>query len=145
MGPQGQVRTVSWRSAHAALARLDVVVLSLEDLGGKEEKAVEWASRVKCLILTCGESGAWVFHQGVKSHVPALSIGVTVDPTGAGDAFAASFLVKMAEGFEPLKAALFASVVAAFVVRGTGLDGIPRADQVNEVWQDLCSEGRLNG
>jgi sugar/nucleoside kinase (ribokinase family) len=48
-----------------------------------------------------------------------------VDPTGAGDVFAAAFLVAYAEQRDPVAAARFANVTASFSIEGRGITSIP--------------------
>ena len=62
---------------------------------------------------------------------PAFKVG-EVDPTGAGDAFAAAFLIELKRSDAPVESALFASCAASFVVEAPGADGIPTPDQVAE-------------
>lgn len=133
-GSGGCVEAAPWTWADKALARLDALILSRDDLAGDEAMATRWAAIVPCLVLTCGEAGAWVYRKGERQHVPALPIRGLVDPTGAGDAFAAAFLVKWAEGVEPIVAARFAALVASFVVEKKGLAGIPTLPQVEAAW-----------
>jgi sugar/nucleoside kinase (ribokinase family) len=57
---------------------------------------------------------------------------VEVDPTGAGDVFAAAFLVRLQETEDPVQAARFANAVASFCVEGPGVAGIPTREQVEE-------------
>lgn len=134
-GPrQGQVRPAPWSWADQALSRLDALVVSQDDLVGDETLPTRWAAMVTCLVLTAGQEGAWVYYQGEKQHVAALSPMKVVDPTGAGDAFAAAFLVKWAEGADPFQAARFASRVASLVVAEKGLGGVPTLAQVEKGW-----------
>ena len=46
------------------------------------------------------------------------------EPTGAGDVFAATFLLALQEEKEPLEAAQFAACAASFVVEGPGVTGV---------------------
>ncbi|HKS69680.1 MAG TPA: PfkB family carbohydrate kinase, partial [Ktedonobacterales bacterium] len=48
-----------------------------------------------------------------------------MDPTGAGDVFAAALLAALAEGRSPATAMDFANRVAALSVEGEGLAGVP--------------------
>lgn len=59
-----------------------------------------------CHILTA-DDGAW--------QVPAYPAEV-VDPTGAGDAFCGGFLVGLHETGDPVRAAIFGTVSASFVI-----------------------------
>jgi len=76
-----------------------------------------------------------VYHQGQVRHFPTRPAH-EVDPTGAGDVFAAAFLIRLREtaqsptGEDPWEAARFANVVASFSVEGPGVSAIPRREQV---------------
>jgi sugar/nucleoside kinase (ribokinase family) len=131
-GPGVPVQPCPWSAAEEILPWLDGLFLSRDDLGGDEALASLWAAKVRCLVLTDGERGAWLYYGGRVEHVPARPAPV-VDPTGAGDAFAAAFLVRWAEGDAPLRAAHFASWVASLVVTGDGVGGIPTAQEL-EGW-----------
>lgn len=58
----------------------------------------------------------------VKADVPTPPVARLLDTTGAGDAFAAGFLLALARGAEPVDAALAGHRIAAHVVRGRGAD-----------------------
>ena len=53
-----------------------------------------------------------------------------VDPTGAGDVFAAAFLVRYQETGDPLEAAAFAACAASCVVEGVGATTLGDRDEV---------------
>jgi len=47
-----------------------------------------------------------------------------VDPTGAGDVFAAAFLVRYHEAADPVEAAVFAACAASCAVEGVGTSSL---------------------
>jgi sugar/nucleoside kinase (ribokinase family) len=53
-----------------------------------------------------------------------------VDPTGAGDVFAAAFLVRYHESGNPLEAAAFAACAASCVVEGVGASTLGDREEV---------------
>jgi sugar/nucleoside kinase (ribokinase family) len=53
-----------------------------------------------------------------------------VDPTGAGDIFAAAFFFRLHATRDPWEAARFATNLAALSVARVGLEGIPTAEEV---------------
>jgi sugar/nucleoside kinase (ribokinase family) len=55
------------------------------------------------VVVTHGSRGAWVFHDGHLSEIPARA--VDRDPTGAGDSFAAAYAASRAAGYRPTAAA----------------------------------------
>jgi sugar/nucleoside kinase (ribokinase family) len=116
-----------WRSEEV-FAALDAVFLSEEDLGIEPDAAAgvleTWARQVRILTVTLGERGARIAVEGRWHHVGAVP-AQEVDATGAGDAFAAGFLIRYHETADVQEAARFAAAVASFVVEAPGLDGVP--------------------
>ncbi|MGH2491735.1 MAG: PfkB family carbohydrate kinase, partial [Candidatus Limnocylindria bacterium] len=47
-----------------------------------------------------------------------------VDPTGAGDAFAAGLAIALADGRPPDDCARYANAVASFAVEGVGMESL---------------------
>ena len=132
---QGRVRPAPL-SARAAdlLAACSALVLSGDDLTGPdatpdaiaqaEQTVGEWAARARCLVVTRGREGADLWHGGRPVLFPAFPAR-EVDPTGAGDVFAMTFLCALAAGAKAETAMREASQVAALSVEGTGMAAIP--------------------
>jgi 1D-myo-inositol 3-kinase len=127
----GRVSVAPWEAAPAALAAADAVVLSLEDLGGDRALLADYRRWARLLVLTVGRDGAIVYHQGQERRLPAYLVQ-EVDPTGAGDVFAAAFFIRLVESGDPMEAARFANCAASFVVEGPGPSTIPWRAQVEE-------------
>ena len=66
-------------------------------------------------IVTLGSRGAIVYAGGRETHVPARPL--PRDPTGAGDAFAAAYLVARAAGHTPLVATRRATTIVGAALR----------------------------
>jgi sugar/nucleoside kinase (ribokinase family) len=114
------------------LPHVDAAVVSGDDVA--EDRLIElWAGLAPALIVTMGARGARLNFEGRWRHIAPFPTR-EVDPTGAGDVFAAAFLIRYAETSEPLESARFASCVASFSVEAEGVGGIPTRAQV---------EGRL--
>jgi sugar/nucleoside kinase (ribokinase family) len=120
----GFVVSDEWHDARAALARVDFVSMSEEDHVAPEELAEEFAGRA--FAVTKGASGCRVYSGGGADvfDFPAFP-AMEVDPTGAGDVFAAAFLVALREKRPVPLAARFATAAASFVVEGPGVSAIP--------------------
>jgi sugar/nucleoside kinase (ribokinase family) len=113
------------------------LILSEEDLGDDREALANYIASVPVVVLTTGWRGATLYQGGQGSAIPPRPAR-EVDPTGAGDVFAAAFLIRWQETGDPLAAARFANVAASFSVEGPGLTAIPTRAQV-ETW--LATEG----
>lgn len=129
----GHVTPARWENAGPMLRRADAVILGPEDVGGDEAYIAELAGQTHLLVVTDGRHGCTVYRKGEAQRIfprPARE----VDPTGAGDIFAAAFIVRLAETGDPLVAARFANVVASMSVEEVGMEAIPYRWQV-ERWQ----------
>jgi hypothetical protein len=127
----GTVTAKPWQEAEQILPRVDVLVLSEEDVGQDEALIRRYASLVRIAVVTRGCGGATVFCCGVGRSFPAFR-AQEVDPTGAGDVFAAAFLVRLRETGDAYAAAAFANCTASFAVEGSGTTTIPTRQQVEE-------------
>lgn len=113
------------------LAGADVVILSDADIAGFEAALTEIAAVVDVLVMTQGASGAVVFQGGQQLHFPAFPVK-EVDATGAGDVFAAAFLIHYSETRDIALSAAFAHCAASFVVEGVGVRNLPGPDLLLE-------------
>ncbi len=138
-GEDHRVHTLPHARVAARLVDLDVVILSEEDVsagfspGHETPDAVVdlYRARIPIVVLTRGARGATIYAGRGTLHVPACPAR-EVDPTGAGDVFAAAFLIRYAAQKDLLGAARFASATAALAVEGAGPSAIPTAAQVEE-------------
>jgi sugar/nucleoside kinase (ribokinase family) len=119
-----RVHFTPWEEAESWLSLLAAAFLSEEDIQGEGALAEQYAARCPLLVLTQGARGATLYRQGQACPVAPFPVQ-EVEPTGAGDVFAAAFLVRYAEGASALEAARFASATAALSVRGEGPWAIP--------------------
>lgn len=128
--PQGWLRR--WTDDHRVYARdwpdaahylplADVVIVSEEDLLDAA-MLPRYRQLAKLLIMTENVRGCTVFAGDQARQIPAPQV-TQVEPTGAGDIFAAAFLTRYAaNGRNPWQAAEFANLVAAQSVTQVGLD-----------------------
>jgi len=138
---QGHVGYGEWEDAESWLARADSVVLSDEDVRGDQSVVASYAAQTKLLVVTHGVVGCTVYQNGRSRHFDAQSVR-QVDPTGAGDIFAAAFFVALRHGNDPWRAAHFANCVAACSVTRSGLAAVPAPHEIARCRQGLlCEEG----
>lgn len=134
--PDGSVRHVPpdrWDAAEL-LKRTNALFLSDEDIpaapeGKRPAILDEWAAAVDVLAFTRGYSGADVAYRGEWRRIDAVPATPT-DLTGAGDVFAAAFLIRYAETSDPWVSARFAAAAASLVIEGEGVNGVPDRDAV---------------
>lgn len=128
-GADGIVHPTVWEPSDALLARADAVILSREDVGDDAARIDDYARRTRLLVLTAGWKGATIYYRGQVRAYPAPPVN-EVDPTGAGDIFAAAFLVALHETGDPYRAVQFANCVAAHSVERSGIASIPAEHEV---------------
>jgi sugar/nucleoside kinase (ribokinase family) len=106
----------------AELADRDAAIAALED-------------KVKLIVVTCGSEGAMAVEKGNRASVPIARLGTgVVDTTGAGDLFAAGFLVGQAQGRNLEDSLRIGSIAAAEVISHFGAR--PETD-LRELVRDL--------
>ena len=89
----------------------------------------KWLPSIRILVITEGASGSRVFWNGdIRRFQPPLVS--EIDPTGAGDIFAAAFFIRLNYTHNPWEAARFATHLAATSVTRPGLNGVPTPQEV---------------
>jgi sugar/nucleoside kinase (ribokinase family) len=119
---QGLVRTPTVGPLHTdehigdVLQHVEVLKLNDEEaatLVGSAEPERLHGLGVPEVLLTLGSLGAWVVTPDLVEHVPAVPVEGPVDPTGAGDSYSVTYLVRRAEGAAPVEAARAAAAAVA--------------------------------
>jgi sugar/nucleoside kinase (ribokinase family) len=82
-------------------------------LGGEPDVDALGSLGVPEIVVTLGSEGSLVFAEGRLERVPARPVGGEIDPTGAGDAFTAAYLVSRSSGYAPAAAARRATALVA--------------------------------
>lgn len=126
---EGRVRPAPWRGCREVLRRARALIISEEDITHRPVLEEAWARQVEVVVVTCGERGARVHWRGEVRSAPAFAAQV-VDPTGAGDVFAAAFLIHFWRAGDPWEAADFAQCAASFATEAQGTRGIPTQAQI---------------
>ncbi|UCH59208.1 MAG: hypothetical protein JSV61_13440 [Anaerolineales bacterium] len=136
--PQGWLRTVSekgrvdsgeWPESTFVLQKAGAAVISIEDVGGNEDKIEDLASSSRILAVTEAGEGSRVYWHGDVRRFRAPETKL-VDDTGAGDIFAAAFFVRLFVTRDPWEAARFATQLSAYSVSRSGLQSIPLAEEI---------------
>jgi hypothetical protein len=130
---EAEVHPVSpqdWNSG-PVLSQIRALFVSDEDVApdDADRAMAKWCETVETVAYTRGHNGADVCHLGEWRHIDAFP-AKAVDPTGAGDVFAAAFLVRLAATDDAWEATRFASCAASFVIEGPGVTAVPDMAQV---------------
>ena len=122
----GAVESRMWPSPKGVLSRLQALFVSGADVRGQEAAMMEWVQRVPVTAVTAGARGALLYVNGDRYEVPPRRAR-QVDATGAGDVFAATWLVRYRTSGDPWDAAEAATCAASLAVEADGWSGIPDA------------------
>lgn len=124
----GYVRFKRWFDAEA-LKQIDMVVFSEEDITAAPDMEQDFAGAVEHLFLTRAEHGGTHYHRGQPTDYSTPQVEL-VNPTGAGDIFAASLLAALYRLDGNMAAAIqVAAELAAISVTRFALEGAPTADE----------------
>jgi sugar/nucleoside kinase (ribokinase family) len=102
-------------------------ICELADEGDRDAAIAALQGKVPLIVVTCGADGALAVERGRRVSVPVARIGTgIVDTTGAGDLFAAGFLVGQARGRNLEDSLRMGAIAAAEVISHFGAR--PEAD-----------------
>jgi sugar/nucleoside kinase (ribokinase family) len=139
----GLVRPREWADPAADLLGVHGLVLSEQDTPDAARAARAWLSYVPIIALTRGWRGLFLHTREGVQDVPSLP-RPEVDPTGAGDVFAASFLLRYHETGDLLQSAAFGACAASCAVEGVGTSTLGDRAEVErrlEMRSRLIEEG----
>ncbi len=124
----GIVQKQSWTGA-PFWTGCRMLFVSDEDLENAEDQLAGWIDEVPIVVLTKERRGARVHEDGRWREIEAFPAR-EVEPTGAGDVFAAAFLVRYRETSDTAESARFASAAAACSVEGRGIEEVADRAQI---------------
>lgn len=128
---EGRVHPQRWEGAEKLLPAVDLLIVSEEDMEGEAASLRRYLHLPRISVVTQGAQGATLYYRGKMYHFPAPQAR-SVDPTGAGDIFAAAFLVRLADTGDPYIAARFAITAASLSIERPALSGIPARAEIEE-------------
>lgn len=129
----GRVRACDWSGKAAFLRRVNMLILSREDIDYDMARLAEFLEHVPMVMLSNYRNGSDIYFtrdaDTVHWHVPPRPAR-EVDPTGAGDMFATAFLIRYMETGRLWHSARFANITASMGVEGAGSTAIPSRERV---------------
>jgi len=128
-GADGLVHYREWQYASELLTRANAVVFSIEDVRGNEDLISDYARSTRILAVTEGYNGARIYWNSDVRRFNTPKVAV-MDPTGAGDIFAAVFFNRLQATGDPWQAGEQAVRLASFSVTRAGLAGIPTKKEI---------------
>ncbi len=125
VGPDGTVGHRRLDLDPASLAAVDAAVLGEDEARGDPTLVSRLAGAIPVVAFTHGARGCEIVVRGRTRRV-GIHPASEVDPTGAGDVFAAGFFLALCRGEDPLDAARLGAAAASIVVEGRGGEALPR-------------------
>lgn len=121
------------------LKSINIVVFSEEDIVESPQLETEFAGAVEHLFVTRAEKGGTYYHWGNPFHYTTPHVEL-VNPTGAGDVFAAALLASLPALNNDLHAAIHvAARLGAVAVTRNLLEGAPTPDEVQAALRDASA------
>jgi sugar/nucleoside kinase (ribokinase family) len=124
--PDGTVAPRPLAPDPAALRGVTAAFVGDDEAAGQPDLAALLAAALPIVAFTHGARGCEVVEGGRARRV-GVHPAREVDPTGAGDAFAAAFLLALARGDDPLAAARLGAAAGSIAVEGRGAEALRRA------------------
>lgn len=131
-GPRNIVKLRGWKESKETLPYVDILKCDEAEAEkltetGDLNKAVKIIQNFgpKIVLVTRGAKDLVLCHENKVERIPVIPSEKFVDPTGAGDAYSAGFIVEYLRTKNPRHSALFASCISSFVVEGIGTTTIP--------------------
>ncbi|HUS71012.1 MAG TPA: PfkB family carbohydrate kinase [Anaerolineae bacterium] len=132
---RGRVSPKEWSRASEFLPGVQALIVSEEDLRGPAGTLRTLLGLPRMAVVTGGRDGATLHYQGETIHCAPRQTQA-LDPTGAGDVFAAAFLVRLDETDDPYQAARFANVAASLSVERAGIESAPQRSHIESHLKD---------
>lgn len=134
----GLVAPAPLSHAETLLAHMRALILSRDDVQPQARVAFgQWSQIAPLVVETDGAEGAYLWQSGQQSELFVGYPAKEVDPTGAGDVFAAAFLCELHATGDAARAVDFANRVAACSVEAPGGEGIPTREMLAARWKTL--------
>ena len=119
-------------AAAAFLVPDGTFIFSEEDVKQPFELAEAQIRQGATVLVTLGRSGVRLFRPGLRAETIPGYPAISRDPTGAGDAFAAAFTIRLSETGDLIEACRFANAAGSLAVEGSGREAIPTRPRVEE-------------
>jgi len=127
--PDGSVAPRRLEPTPEALGAIGVAVLGEDEAAGQPGLPEALAAAVPLVAFTRGPRGCDLLRAGERTRHVGVHRTVEVDPTGAGDVFAAALLLALSRGDDPVEAARLGAAAASIVVEGRAGEMLSRVSE----------------
>jgi sugar/nucleoside kinase (ribokinase family) len=133
---KGLVSYKLWKPDSCFLENVDAAVFSIEDVAADEEIVSDFSQKLKIMAVTEGIDGARIYWRGDVRRIQAPAVSI-IDPTGAGDIFAAVFFIRLHQGCDPWEAGRQAVQLASLSVARQRLKSIPTKREIQTTMVEI--------
>ena len=130
----GSVAPLRFEPGAGALAGIEAAFVGDDEAAEQPDLVARLAAVVAVVAFTHGARGCEVIVRGGAARRVGVHPAREVEPTGAGDVFAAAFLLALTRGDAPEDAARLGAAAASIVIEGRGGEALPR---VGEAWDRI--------
>ena len=129
-GDDGIIEIISYMANNQFNKKWDLMVLSKEESANlSKELLLTWA---KIICITKSSDGANIFcDNGEEFKISAIEVPDVVDPTGAGDIWAAAMAIKLHSGSSIIEAGNYASAAAALSIESFSFSSSLRPSKIS--------------
>lgn len=135
----GRISYKPWSDYVPVLNQSSAAVISVEDVQKDEDIIQDMALNARVFVVTEGSSGSRLYWNNDVRYFHAVD-QEEIDPTGAGDIFASSFFIRLAQTRDPWESARFATRIAAHSVTRKALKGVPTPEEIKEALVEVLHE-----
>lgn len=119
IGKTGKITQIDREFTNGTIRNFDFISFSEQDFSHADEKARQWSKEGPMVAVTRNGKGASIYSRANRVDSPAFKVSKIVDPTGAGDVFAAGFTYAYLKNRQIEKALDFGQAAAALSLRET--------------------------
>lgn len=121
--PGQDIHTYTKEQLISILRHTDILFANQHEMERLEEMTDLSRDQIKdmvdTLVVTYGREGSKIISEDIELSIPSIKVE-SVDPTGAGDAYRAGFLLALSRGYSLEASARIGTTVASFVVEMMG-------------------------
>jgi sugar/nucleoside kinase (ribokinase family) len=135
--PHAELNTMNLKAIKTLLHDVDILICNMHELLKitKEQKITNAIQKIttfgpKLFCLMNGSKGASILTEDETIVIPPFQPPRIVDFVGAGDAFAAGFLVSYIRGYSLYQSGVIGALCGSYIISGYGLTCLPTKEYI---------------
>jgi sugar/nucleoside kinase (ribokinase family) len=135
--PHAELNSMNLQAIKTLLHDVDILICNMHELRRitKEQNISDAIQKIttfgpKLFCLMNGSNGASILTKGKTIAIPPFQPPQIVDFVGAGDAFAAGFLVSYIQGHSLYQSGVVGALCGSYIISGFGLSCLPTKEYI---------------